>query len=301
MRLIYLVGMDRSGSTLVGEYLGSFPGAATAGELLNTWRAVQMGQRCSCGETPDVCNIWRQVVADIPGGRDVAALAHLRSTVDRQRYLPRYARLIRQPSADLPSAVAAYVDQLQWQVNRLAEATGADILIDTSKSPAALGLAIIAFPRRVSVVQVIRDPRAVAYSQSRRLLPRSVVQTDIPGQRGCTSSAVLWNTTNLEGYAIARLASTSVRVRYEDLRRSPRNALEQLAAKLAMRGPPPDWDGEHVILAPQHVLAGNPSRTDDRRRAIDVSDSWRRELSMLERGMVAALALAPYRLLTWKT
>lgn len=269
--IVYLVGMMRSGSTLVAEYLGSYGNAACVGELINTWRSASKGQMCSCGNTPSACPWWSDVFAN-RSPDEISALDEVRQRVDRPRLIPNYLRLRGKPEDTWPDDVRKYVGQLRGQVATLATSSGASVLVDSSKSPAGLALAMLAFGSRVTALQVVRDPRAVAYSQSRRRFATGGVHGDVPRAYRVGASVTLWRKMNVEGALTAHFATRHHVFAYESLRDQPRKRLEGLASSLGMAGESPGWVGNTVQLRKQHILAGNPNRAGQRNRAIEVAD-----------------------------
>lgn len=292
-QIIYMVGMMRSGSTLVGEYLGSFGESVCAGELINTWRSAARGQYCSCGSAPIDCVVWQQVFDGESARRD-AKLDDIRRLVDRPRRIPQFLYLRNRSEGSWPSEVRTYVEQLRMQAAKLAQATEASVLIDTSKSPAGLALAILAFGSRVTALQVIRDPRAVAHSESRHLFKKEGVHGDIPRYASCRDSAISWRKLNLEGALAGHFAESWRPFVYESLGQSPRLALEQLAGDLGLASDPPKWHGSKVELRQQHILAGNPSRAGDRHRAVHLTNEWISDLTVREQRAVSFRTIPLY-------
>jgi hypothetical protein len=111
VRVLYVMGQDRSGSTILGSVLGSVDRFVHVGELRQLWfQGYIRGALCGCRlPTPD-CPFWGRVVssAGVPGpesadrvvalGKEVLRLrrfpANLRSTLDAgPRDLRTYAGL----------------------------------------------------------------------------------------------------------------------------------------------------------------------------------------------------------------
>ena len=105
LRVIYLGGLGRSGSTLVERLLAELPGVCSVGEVVHLWqRGVVEDERCGCGEPFGGCGFWREVGQAAFGGwdrLDVGRVAELRGAVDRTRHIP----LLAAPGA--PAAGAA--------------------------------------------------------------------------------------------------------------------------------------------------------------------------------------------------
>ena len=82
LRVLYLGGLGRSGSTLIERLIGQLPGVCPVGELVHLWqRGITEGERCGCGEPFRECPFWQQVGKAAFGGWDqvdVSRVAALR-------------------------------------------------------------------------------------------------------------------------------------------------------------------------------------------------------------------------------
>jgi hypothetical protein len=171
-----------------------------------------------------------------------------------------------------------------------ADARKAKLLVDSSKTPSALPLAL-ATGLRVDVIHLVRDPRAVAYSENKPLKP-DMDPVILPERRSIVESATLWL---LQNHLVRRIVAASSALkwhtlRYEDLVSNPRPSLQELAAALEL--PSQDWPigaGQpwSLDLVNQHILVGNPGRFN-RRRELRADDRWRRELPKPARIFVEA-------------
>ncbi|MGI9155553.1 MAG: glycosyltransferase, partial [Marmoricola sp.] len=167
-RVLLIVGAGRSGSTLFERAVGAVPGAVPLGETVHLWeRGVRDDELCGCGQPFSACHFWTSVGGHAFGGWDAvdpADVVALRHDVVRTRYLGALLfgsarvtwRLRRDRLARLLGALYAAA----------AEHSGATLLVDSSKMPAYAALL-----SRVDIdlrcVQVVRDPRGVAYSLSK--------------------------------------------------------------------------------------------------------------------------------------
>jgi hypothetical protein len=103
LRVGYIGGTGRSGSTLLELILGSLPGFVAVGELYAIWsEGVVLNHRCGCGEPFGACPFWTAVGERAFGGwktLDAEALARLQApAVGRLRQLPGLAsRRLRGP------------------------------------------------------------------------------------------------------------------------------------------------------------------------------------------------------------
>lgn len=307
--VVYLGGFGRSGSTLLERVLGAIPGWVNLGELVDLPRSVYPDrERCGCGEPFTDCPFWAAVGEQAFGGwdaRTLGRLADLRLAVARQRQLPSLLRLARGGGRD--SSLARLVEEYQHGYGALyraaATVSGSPVVVDASKGPAhglALGLTVPGAAARgyaLTMVNLVRDPRGVAYSWSRRRSDRPQAGSartqmwSISASRSAAQWAALQSEMGLLG-PVAGIPTH--RLRYEDLVSEPRGAVTGLLDELGIPMPP---DGlahleEHAVtLAPSHGLSGNPSRFTHGRIELHADDEWRRAMPKRERRLVTATTI----------
>ena len=191
-------------------------------------------------------------------------LAELQRAAARQRHLPGPAgpAAPRRPTAlvDLRTAYARIY-------RAVAEVTGARVVVDASKGP-ALGQALAGAPGiDLRMLNVVRDPRAVAWSWNRAAssarTPRPAAEQmwRIPAHR--SAAPVERPAAGDGGHRPAGrrpVGAASLR----GLRRRPRRHAgrsDRRARPPARRPPtcPPSRTGR-VVLGPSHGLSGNPGR-----------------------------------------
>jgi hypothetical protein len=294
--VVYLGGFGRSGSTLVERLLGAADGWVNVGELVDLARSVgPADELCGCGVRFSRCPLWTQV-GDIAfkGWTDdvLERLSALQRAAARQRHLPGLLDSRRTPSAALVDLRAAYT-----RIYRaVAEVTGSRVVVDASKGP-ALGQALAGAPGiDLRMLNVVRDPRAVAWSWSRHVdRPHATAGGEemwrIPAHR----SAAQWSALQVEMAAIQRIGGTrSERLLYEDFVADPVGSLVDAAARL---GVPlsatdlPALDDGRVVLGPSHGLSGNPGRFRSGAIELRRDDGWTREMPTSDRAVVTALTL----------
>ena len=225
--VLFIAGVHRSGTTLAARLLGEIEGFFCAGELSELWDS----EMCACGRPVDECPVWSAVLARAfvgnhpPDRRDILALqAHIRS---RPLQLLSLIREGRHPTDDHPAR--RYGEILRRIFMAIHEVTGADVVVDSTKNPnyAYVTAKFTGLP--VSILHLVRDPRAVAYSLSRRPLnPRKAQgypETLVP----VVSSGrwLVWHGLT-ETLASAAVHGRYRRMRYEDLVRSPADALSSV-------------------------------------------------------------------------
>jgi Sulfotransferase family len=294
--VVYLGGFGRSGSTLVERMLGAADGWVNVGELVDLARSVAPADElCGCGLAFSACPMWTQVgeVAFKGWTEDVLdRLTALHRAAARQRHLPGLLDSRRVPSASLVDLRTAYTRIYQ----AVAEVTGSGVVVDASKGP-ALGQALAGAPGiDLRMLNVVRDPRAVAWSWSRHVeRPHATAGGEemwrIPAHR----SAAQWSALQVEMAMIDRLGRTpSARLLYEDFVADPVGSLLDATAQLGVplsAADLPAVDDGRVVLGPSHGLSGNPGRFRSGPIELRRDDGWTREMPSTDRAVVTALTL----------
>lgn len=315
VRVVFLGGLGRSGTTLLERLLGEMPGVAPLGEVVHLWaRGVLAGEPCGCREPFGRCPFWREVGERAFGGWS-AGLAHrmlaLQERVGRTRHIPALARLVargraggrqgppagaarrEEPGEPGASRAPAELEEYAAAHRRLYDAAGAvagrPVVVDSSKH-ASLAFCLAAAGAGVHVVHVVRDPRAVAHSwHGRTARP----EDGRPMTRWSPARTSLhWLTQNLGLELLARSGFRVVRVRYEDLLASPAGTLGRLAGEIGLR-PHPDLldslSGGQVELSPSHTVSGNPVRFVAGRIGLVEDDRWRTASPARHRRLVTTM------------
>ncbi len=163
----YVLGVQHSGTTLLGNLLGNRPGYVSVGELRMAWRQwLNPDARCGCGELARACPFWREVsIERAAGDLGVEGAARVDARLAATRRLPALAAgRLEGEAAPLRAAYA----RLQ---QRVAAAAGAEVVVDTSKTPSTALLLERSPSADVRVTHLVRDSRGVLASHRRRGSP----------------------------------------------------------------------------------------------------------------------------------
>jgi hypothetical protein len=301
LRVVYLGGLGRSGSTLLERLLAELPGVSALGEVVHMWqRGVVENERCGCGAEFGACGLWSQVGKAAFDGWDkinVQRIAELRASTDRTRFIPRLAA--GKLPAKMQPSLTEYTDYYLKVYQAVADVTGSDTVIDSSKHPS---LAFCLARRRpevdLRVIHLVRDSRAVAYSWTTR-----VARPDAGGESYMTTyppvrAAGHWNAENFALQLLARRGTPVLRVRYEDLVRSPEQTMRLLAGFAGLRADAStlgfigtDGDSRTAVLREAHTASGNPMRFSTGKVSIRGDERWREAMPGGHRRAVTAMTL----------
>jgi hypothetical protein len=239
VRVVYIMGAGRSGSTLLGIMLGNGAGAFYAGEL-DAWirrRGIPNG------DTPGLAAFWE------PIGTRLAAWTEGPD--------PRFFDTFEHPRALIAGAARRRRDRAAYRrYNRelyaaIADAAGGAAVVDSSHFPLRRWNLRGVEGVEVFTVMLVRDPRTVV----------SAFQKPVQKPKGSMGAVgYVWVVHALSCLVyLATPRRARMRVRYEDLVRRPGEVLGQIGARLGVdvAGVDPD----HLVPGP--VFQGNRMRTDE--------------------------------------
>jgi Sulfotransferase family len=294
VRVLFIGGLGRSGSTLLDRMLGRLDDVWSVGELVHLWeRGLRENNRCGCGRRFRDCGFWGRVGELAFGGwdrLDVEEVLALKGSVDRNRYVP--LMLLPALSRSYRERLARYLDLLQRLYLAVREASGRPLVVDASKHASHAFLVRRLGGVDLRLVHLVRDSRGVAFSWTKRMRRAEVVS----GDALMATDTPLRMSARYLGYNLLfhLLALTGVRgllLRYESLVRDP---AAELTRVLALAGRPPAagelgfvGDG-WVELGPSHALAGNPMRFRSGRVPLAVDEEWRGRLRRRHRLLTSA-------------
>ncbi len=301
LRVVYVAGWLRSGSTLLCQSLGSAPDTVSLGEVSGVWRAAALNHPCSCGEAITSCSIWGPALDHVRettgiSMRDLDTVAALATKVLRTRDSARLRRLSAGRPDAIPEGVRRYVTLTGALLNGAARAAGVSTVVDSSKLPPGFLTLRLRPDIEVDVVHLVRDPRAVVNSERKRWPQPAVAAALLPPIRSTTRSALYWSAANLAVQHYATAASSYRVLRYEDFTASPDACLSRLCSDLRL--PEPLQSVERGTRSAGHLAVGNPSRFRAASDRISMDQRWEAELPWTDRVVVAAVSLPVHSWLT---
>jgi 2-polyprenyl-3-methyl-5-hydroxy-6-metoxy-1,4-benzoquinol methylase len=245
IKVLYVAGYSRCGSTLLSRMLGALPGFCAVGEAAAHFFRFNesVNSPCGCGLGVDVCPFWREV--DFP-----ATTPPVHARLFRFRELPfleSYRGKYKEDTQQL-------LESLSSLYYTLAEKTSARVIVDSSKTPLHARLLSWIPEIDLSVVHLVRDPRGVvgSYRQPKGYLPKLSSLGVTAGWIGLTLGC-----QDLQG----RVPQYRT-LRYEDFATNPQRATAEIASDLGYEGNVAElFSGDSTVeLNSQHMLGGNPDK-----------------------------------------
>ena len=292
VKVLFILGTTRCGSTILENVLGSIQGFFAAGEVHMLWRGMDRGYRCGCGELVASCPVWTRILDASGAPADPLEVARWQRDETRMLHTPRLLRIRSWPGTGRPS-LDRYVDLLRKLYPEIARAGEARVVVDSSKTPSAAVILSQLQEVELYVVHLVRDPRGVAYSW-RRGHPGGEGTPGPPKYRpGPIRTTGRWVATNLLGDAVRHRMPNQHRMllRYEDFVANPEDVVRRILRLVDVRVESLPFLTEHLVrLEPNHSVSGNRSRFARGEVELRMDDEWR-SAPDASRSLVTALSL----------
>lgn len=301
IKVLFILGSSRCGSTVLAGILGELEGLFSAGEIRHLWIDLIEERLCGCGRPIGECPVWSQVLRKA-STYSRAGQVDPRKVLEWEREALRFHHGARIMSLSGRwrtggSALSAYSDAILSIYRSLADVTGARVIVDSGKHSSHGALLRLLPGVRPYLVHLVRDPRAVAFSQSRvKPNPDGGPRNALGGVHPIKSLAY-WNGINLASEAVRRRQGSdrSLLVRYEDFMADPIAAIQRITNFVGVPSgsvPAPFIDEHTVDVGCNHMISGNPTRFQRGKIPLRRDDRWLAEMPTKHRMLANALGLA---------
>jgi hypothetical protein len=292
LKVLYVAGNGRSGSTLIDVILGQVPGFFPVGEARDVWDYGLIENRsCGCGVPFRECPAWSEIFRDellaesaLDPARIVAWRERFAQTKRLAPILLRGAGYTRHPN----NGIRDYMDALERLYRSISQVTGADVIVDSSKWPTYAFLLDNLESIDLYVLHLVRDPRACAYSWRRTRESEPGVFLDVQGPVYSTSFWVVWNPAIR--HLFADREGRYMLLRYEDFAARPRESIHEVLRFVgADAATSPFVSDDTVAIATTHTIEGNATRFARGRIVIRPDLEWQATMPWRSRAVVTAM------------
>mgnify|MGYP001221405886 CR=1 FL=1 len=272
VKVLFIAGTGRNGSTLLSYILGEIPGFINCGEVgrfLYNQRVQLRNLPCGCGNMVNECGFWKDILPAIDERTVVMATKMLRVTKLPLLIFPKWKARFSRLAKDVegPYLSIAGLDK--------------KIIVDASKHPFMALLLSYSPNIELYVLHLIRDPKYVVKSWMR--------QKKWLSRRRLSSVIAQVYAYNLLPEVFFR-QSRYIKINYETFIRFPRSTMQMILEWINIEAEQlPFADDSHVYLHAQHTLAGNPDKLNT--GMIEILDKLSKEDKFLSEWLVEILTL----------
>lgn len=287
VKVLYIAGFERSGSTIINRVLGQINGFVAWGELRDIWQHGFLENRiCACGSSFKDCEEWNRVfnksaVDDKRAEELVQLLQRTKALTLLESLGPLAKRIIKANCQD-------YLRELEHFYMELKLNTNSQVVVDSTKA-SWYGYALSLISNiDLYVVHVVRDPRGVCYSlQQRKAKGEPECQWYSP-----IHAAASWTIKNL---AVEKfLGSQSdryLRIKYEDFMTNPEKCIRLMTNLLGENTVElPFLTKDRVQMQLDHLFSGSPSsRAMTGEVQLKVDSRWQSKISRRDKNLITSL------------
>ncbi len=247
MKLVYIAGEARSGTTLLARILGASPGALNVGELLQYVSTPGLRERstfCGCGAPYKLCQFWSKYSQGdgLPDFSLHAPPLRLRSWGALRKMVERG-----------DPAVTDFNGKMSSFLSTIATDNNCETIVDASKSPLMPLCLASSDEVELHVIHLVRHVQDVVSSMSRQ---KGYLQ-----KHNKLRTTATWIYTNKLGNELERICTNYQRVRFEDFLKAPGETIELISDKIGYTENISEFVRDNrVYLEDNHAVAGNPDK-----------------------------------------
>lgn len=292
IKVIFVGGAGRSGSTLLDRILGQMDGFCSLGEMYHIWsRGVIQNQLCGCGTFFGECSFWQTVLHEaFPSEtwEDGNVFLQLQNAVSRYRHTPLFL-FPSMRSRSFCSNLSEYLTIMERLYKAIAKVSGCSVLIDSSKLPAH-GFVLSEIPGiDLSLIHLVRDSRAVVYSwQRKKIRPEIYWKETYMPRTGVLKSCYELLLSTLLIKLLSQRVKNHLVLKYEDFSTFPEEEVRNIMKWIGISREPKFFsEKRRVYLGVDHTVSGNPVRFSHGPIDIISDVAWRSGMSFFEKLIVS--------------
>lgn len=293
-KVVYIASWSRSGSTVLDRVLGGHPDFVPVGELIFFWERGFTGATvCGCGKPVPECDFWKEVVAKAwpEGMPSVEEVFRIHQRALRLRHMPLlFSPLWRRRTRPV---IAPLIEHLRKLYGAIGDVSGAKVIVDSSKFPMYAWVLSQVPGVELHLVHLVRDPRAVVWSEVRRKKNWDDREAMHRGKTGPAKLALSWELTQRALAWLGKRPGVHVHpLKYETLMEQPREGILELLGELGEE-PKIEFTGERSVMVGQHhTVSGNRNRFDQGEFVLKSDEAWREEMPTSLKRLVGTLTLS---------
>ena len=262
VKVVFIVGFTRSGSTLLEHLLSISPGTVAVGEMAYLWDPkIRTTSYCGCGVKLDRCPFWNKILTEY--------FEQDRSPDSRQ-FWRFFEDLVCNTGKIDDARYRRFLNQMESTYAAISDQTQGRVIIDSSKRP-IFALAAARLPNvKLTMIHLVRDSRGCVFSSITRKARTELGENVFMPQMSARGAVRQWIARNLQADILRTQRSQHMLLRYEDLVNRPAFEVNKILRQVGLPAIAADQNG--IFHAPvSHGIWGNPDRWSDSMHAIKVT------------------------------
>lgn len=296
VKLLYVGGPSRSGSTLLANQISRVAAVVDMGEFrrISAFASeredrvhdVGINGNCACGAPVDTCEFWANIEKRVGLDFKTTVFDARAGLIARICFRTSALILGSRATRSLSRVIPAFARQLEaaencWKVfDTILLQTGVQVVIDGSKQMHQFLMLRVARPESTALVCIFRSLQAVTSSAIKRpqklrhygAAGRELRRTgDVADQTLIRVAATRWRKVILQQLSTLALmhANRKAFLRYEDFCDDPASHVARLVEHFDLKTTPVPFNHAH-----SHAIGGSPSRYSQGFEKIVLQDTW---------------------------
>jgi hypothetical protein len=270
IKVVYIAGETRSGSTILSNILGEIDGFFNAGELYEFW-TTGLKLPCSCGESVEKCKIWSEVLNYVFSDKaqlDVEEVIRMRNKAAQSKKVPKFLLIPYQPFK-IKAYAKNYLNALKNLYQSIQFVSNSRVIIDASKNVGYCYILGLLREIELYMVHLVRDARATAYSWIQK---KDGIWTEKPAKL-----SLRWVLRNLTAEQLGKdLVGKYMKLHYEDFIKEPIKSIENILKLINESSTKlPFTEDNKVQLREGHGICGNPNRFKRDLIKLELDERWK--------------------------
>ncbi len=271
LKVLFIAGETRSGSTILSNILGEIDGFFNAGEVIEIWdRGVKWS--CGCGIAAETCLIWSKILEKVLKGKNLSDIKNLIRLRDKAAKSKKIPKLLAIPNTrqKFEADISLYSRALTELFQAIQSVTKSRVIIDASKNIGYCYILGLLPEIDLYVVHLIRDARATVYSWTQKKRGLWTEKSHKLSLRWCVRNI----TAELLG---KKLDSKYLILQYENFIERPLESVDCIL-NLVKENPMklPFINKTEVKLGTSHGICGNPDRFKAGIIKLRLDEKWKR-------------------------
>ena len=286
MKIIYIVGTGRNGSTIFDIILGNASNIQSCGEVYNAFYAWKKNKKCACSKPVTDCEFWQKVFLQYFNNNSeitIDEIIKLQKRFERKLYSPLLFFLHKRLKT---KSYHTYLTSLKIFYEQITKVSQKELLVDSSKNPFRGAALLETFKEKVFFIHLVRDGRGqlMSWFRSGTIPPLNITIKNTKHEKIHWWAPVLysfsWIFYNLlSGWIIRTSLNGYFRIQYQDFVTSPDKYLVQIADFIdeKLENLTLTSDGQS-LLEIGHLVAGNRVRFQNNLKLKSPDERWRTQL-----------------------
>lgn len=298
VKVIFIAGTGRCGSTLLDTALASLPGVLSTGELRFLWkRGVRENRLCGEGVPFREHELWNKVIQKLYG-EELDGKAQYFEKLEKDLRIRLMMGLKTTGKVNkLHEIVHPYADELRRCFNAISDEFGTNVIVDSSKKPIH-GFALSCIEDiDLRIIHLVRDRKAVVHSWNTAKYDKS--KNGMMNTQSVRKASVEWVLVNrwIERY-LGNGKNPYLKVHYSDFTREPvtvfNNILEFIGEDTSCNPIKSEDNSFSPVASP--TISGNPMRFNKGDITIKEDTRWLTDMAVANRVMSDLYSLAAHSL-----